>query len=596
MATAYINDKQTHIIVDTAYIEKERIKQVPGSSWNSIEKHWQVPLTWASCMSLRGIFKDKLVLGQDLVNWAKQERAHRVDLAMSMREMHDPQGLDLDIDPRLYPFQKAGVEFLLTAGNSLLGDDMGTGKTAQMLSTLRALGPSALPALVVCPNSVKRSWDREARMWYPDVHPHIISGSAAQRDKLINYAKNDKQALVIVNFEAMRLLSRLAPFGNTKLMRCISCDDKHGDPELTASRCEVHPKIFNTFQFKSVIVDEAHRIKEPKSKQTRATWAMMHSKTVQHRYALTGTPVANHPGDLWSIMHGVCLEEYPTKSKFMDRYAMMTLNSFGGIDISGLNPDTKPEFYAFFDPRYRRMRKVDVLKDLPPKVRIIRNVEMQPKQRKAYTEMEAGALTKLDNGDLVIANGNLAVATRLIQFSSSYAVVEDDEVKLSEPSPKLDVLEEIIEELEGKQIAVAAVSRQLIDLAAARLDKAHISYGKITGHVSQADRQHVLDKFQDGKLQVMLFTIQAGGTGLTMTAADTIVFLQRSWSLIENKQSEDRVHRIGSEHHESVTVIDIVTSNSIEEDQIINLTEKMLILDDITRDGVADFADSLLEK
>jgi SNF2 family DNA or RNA helicase len=157
-------------------------------------------------------------------------------------------------------------------------------------------------------------------------------------------------------------------------------------------------------------------------------------------------------------------------------------------------------------------------------------------------------------------------------------------VELTEPSPKLDEFMDVLDELGDRPVVVAAEQRRLIELACVRLDKADISYGLITGAVDAYDRQIALESFQAGRLRVLLFTLKAGGTGLTMTAADTIIFLQRSWSLIDNKQGEDRVHRIGSEIHESINIIDIVTEDTIEETQIARLYEKSMRLEEITRD------------
>jgi SNF2 family DNA or RNA helicase len=155
---------------------------------------------------------------------------------------------------------------------------------------------------------------------------------------------------------------------------------------------------------------------------------------------------------------------------------------------------------------------------------------------------------------------------------------------LTEPSPKLDELEAIFDEMPDKPIIVCAESRQLIDLASIRLSKRKIPHGLITGTVNEFERQRVLREFQAGRLQALLFTVKAGGVGLTMTAADTIVFLQRSWSMIDNKQAEDRAHRIGSERHESIHVIDIVARDTVEEGQIARLTEKFMRLQEIARD------------
>jgi SNF2 family DNA or RNA helicase len=142
----------------------------------------------------------------------------------------------------------------------------------------------------------------------------------------------------------------------------------------------------------------------------------------------------------------------------------------------------------------------------------------------------------------------------------------------------------IIEDNPGKPLAIAAEHRQLIDLAARRFEAAGIEYGVITGGVTGAQRDETVEAFQSGKLKYILFTYKAGGVGLNMTAADTLVRLQRSWSLIDNMQGEDRVHRIGSEVHEAITIIDIITAGTIEETQVEKLYAKMQRLEEIVRD------------
>lgn len=582
------------ISVITSWHEKESIKQLPGAFWGparGLETAWYGPLSWAFCLQLRGVFGQTLTVGEALAEWSQAEYAERVAPSLALRLATRP---DREVElGGLYPFQFVGDSWLITAGDALLGDEMGTGKTVQTLAAMADLiGPGGdvsdvLPALVICPNSVKRNWAREAEKWLPQAKVVVIEGSQTVRLRLLNGpAALNPNALVIVNIEATRTLSRLAPFGSTRLKRCRECDPRNGEEGLRLTQCQVHPKPLNRIAFKTVVVDEAHRIKDPQSQQTRACWALMHGSTVSRRWALTGTPLANHPGDLWSIMHGVAPLEYPTKSKFVDRYALTGWNAYGGLDIIGLQPERKDEFYRFFDPRFRRMPKALVLDQLPPKVRAPRYVEMTPKQAKAYGEIETGLVTRLADGTVLVAPSNLAAQTRLLQFSSSYASLdaETGTVTLTEPSPKLDALEEVLDELGDRPVAVCAVSRQLVYLAAARLDKRKISYGLITGKQKEWERDIALRQFQDGKLRVLLFTVQAGGVGLTMTAADTIVFLQRSWSMIDNRQAEDRVHRIGSEVHESITVIDIITRDTVEEAQLERLAEKMARLEEITRD------------
>lgn len=585
------------IRVDTTWNEKELIKQIPGSRWGPAigrSQAWYVPLAWASCVMLRGIFKQTLTIGEELNKWAFTERERRVDPAIELR-LRTRLDWTNDTDPPvagLYEFQRVGASFLNVAGDCLLGDEMGTGKTVQTLAAMTTV--DSLPALVISPNSVKKNWEKEVRQWYPEATPIVITGTAAQRVKLIAQAARTPSAIAIVNIEAVRSLSRLAPYGNTRLKRCRECDKVNGEAGLKPIGCQVHPKPLNQVAWKTVIVDEAHRIKDPQSQQTRACWALMHQPSVTRRWALTGTPLANHPGDLWSIMHGVAPLDFPTKSKFIDRYALTGWNAYGGLDIVGLHPETRDEFYRIFDPRFRRMPKALVLDQLPPKIRQPRYVEMTPRQKKAYDEIADRLITRLDDGSIVVARSNLSAQTRLLQFSSAYATVDSvtQDVQLSEPSPKLDALDELYEELgtftrEGRPVVVCAEHRQLIDLASARLTRRKIEHGLITGAQKEWERDVALRRFQAGETRVLLFTLKAGGVGLTMTAADTIIFLQRSWSMIDNKQAEDRVHRIGSEIHESVNVIDIITTGTVEETQLGRLAEKMMRLEEINRDRIA---------
>jgi SNF2 family DNA or RNA helicase len=584
--------REPRIVVATSWNEKELVKAIPGSRWNATEKEWSVPLTMVACSQLKGQFPNTLEVGPQLTHWVWDQYNTRVKPSLEQRERFAFDGSGFVIDAHLYDFQQWGASWLITTGSGLLGDEMGTGKTIQVLAAMRQIGEDSLPALVIAPNSVKANWAKEAATWLPQANPYVLTGTATARAKLLAAAAKDPTALVVTNYESTHRLSRLSGYGSIRLMRCKECDKAYG-AEIKPAQCEVHPRPLNGIPFRTIIVDEAHRIKDPKAKQTRAVWALGSGNAVQRRWALTGTPLANDPSDLWSIMHFVQPDEYPTKSKFVDLYCLLSWNVHGGMDVVGINPERREEFYKIFDPRFRRMPKALVLTQLPPKIRQRRVVQMSPKQRKAYDEVERQLATRLDDGSILVAKSNLSAQIRLLQLASSYCIIErgdtpDDPstwtVELTEPSPKLDEFMDVLDELGDRPVVVAAEQRRLIELACVRLDKADISYGLITGAVDAYDRQIALESFQAGRLRVLLFTLKAGGTGLTMTAADTIIFLQRSWSLIDNKQGEDRVHRIGSEIHESINIIDIVTEDTIEETQIARLYEKSMRLEEITRD------------
>ena len=585
MPTASLLDDK--IIVKTEWNERELIKLVPGARWDPVAKHWHMPLTWEACIVLRGVFGERLATDPSLSAWSWEARQKpRIDRLMAMRNLTRlaPHDMPADED-RLYDFQRVGSLFVQIANEAILADEMGTGKTIQVLNALNET--AQYPCLVICPNSVKTNWAKEVVDWTEFGAPFVVAGGAINRKKILEEAARHPYAVVIVNFESMRLLSRLTGYGSVRLKRCRECDKKNGEATLRPSACEVHPKELNHIPFKTVIIDEAHRIKNPQSKQTRAVWAVAHQDSVRQRWALTGTPLANHPGDLWSILHAISPKAHPTRGHYVDRYCLQSWNAFGGLDIVGLNPANRDEFDRLLDPHFRRMPKELVLPQLPAKVRTTRWVDLTTAQRKLYDAITKQAAVMID-GVMVDVSDQLVSRIRLMQVASSAVKVTyvdgKDEWSIHDPSPKLDELELVLEEHGERPLVVCAEQRKLIELAARRLDKLNISYGLLTGVISEYERKLTLEQFQAGKLRVLLFTLKAGGTGLTMTAADTIVFLQRSDSMIDNRQAEDRVHRIGSERHESIHVIDIVARDTLEERQIKTLTEKFMRLQEITRD------------
>lgn len=610
-------DRAAEVIrLQTAWQHKQLVKQIPGSRWDATGKCWTLPQSWASLCTMRGVFQQDLTIGTELTEWSWFYYRERIEPALTLRHALEPIDDDspqlarikswrTPSGPNLYDFQQAGVQFMLRAESGLLGDEMGSGKTPQTLSVIRAhdeLGGNGLPALVICPNSVKQHWGKRAADWLPQATPYVIDGSAAVRRKLLKEAESDPTALVIINIESVRLFTRLAPYGSVRLVRCRECDPLHGDESIKASRCEVHQKELNRFKFQTVVLDEAHRVKDPKAKQTRAIWHVGHQDSVRWRWALTGTPIANHPGDLWSIMHFVDPVEYPTRSTYRDRFCLMSWNAFGGMDVVGIRPDTRGEFFKILDPRFRRMLKAIVLPQLPPKVRDVRYADMSSAQSKAYTELATGLKTRLSDGQLLIAPNQLVVKTRLMQFAAATVVVDkvnpDDvtswNVSLRDPSPKLDVLEEVLEEIgvtspgfEGAPILIAAEHLDMIKLIAARLEKLGVRYALITGDVAPIDRERALEDLNARRIRALVFTGKAGGVGLDMSAADTLINVQRSWSLVDERQKEDRPHRVGSEIHDSIRIVDIVTRDTVEEDQITRLHEKLTRLEEITRDRAA---------
>jgi SNF2 family DNA or RNA helicase len=573
------------IVLDPTWQETELLKLVPGVRYNTRAKTWHVPLTWASMITLRGVFGQHFVYSPALEVWTWEQRAHRVDPSLELRNViewpnpQDPSGL--------HSFQRVGVQWMNVAGSGLLGDELGVGKTPQALVYLHE--SRLLPALVICPNNVKYHWARRAPRWCPSATPYVVDGGAAKGRKTLAAAAKDPTALVIVNYESVRIYSRLAPYGSIKLKRCKECDPRFGD-DIKSTQCHVHRKELNELDFTAVIIDEAHRIGNPDTLQTRAIWAVAHSPTVRHRWALTGTP--DSMKHLWSIMHAVSPDEYPTRGKWMDRYALQAWNAFGGMDVVGIRPDTRDELYRVLDPRFRRMLKEIVLPQLPPIVRQARHTVLTPPQRRMYDELDKQLFTRMDDGQLFVAQNKLVSRTRLMQFAAGTVTVEkpdpDDvsswNVHIADPSPKVDALEEILDELGPKPFVVACEHLDVVHLAAERLGRLGIRHQLIVGGVHPEVAEQACEDLKTGRLRALVFTSRAGGTGLDMSGTDTLIRLQRSWSLIVNVQVEGRPHRIGAEHHESINIIDVVTRDTVEERQIERLYEKMEQLEEIARD------------
>ena len=573
-----------NVIIHTEWRFKELCKSIPGSKWDPKEQQWRVPTSWATCLALRSTFRDDLVIGPRLAEWAGQEVATRINPANELREL---EVIEDGFNEDLFPHQRAGVKFLAVARRALLADEPGLGKTAQAIRALKELqdrGEDVFPALIVCPNTLKKNWKREFERWWPGVDVEVIKGSATQRRKIFEESAD----VYVINWESLRSHSRLSGYGSIALAKCTECGGH--DDRVSENRCEVHLRELNTIDFKAVVADEIHRSKEPKSKQTRALWAATGDADI--RFALTGTPIANNVLDMWSILHWLSPDEWPSKTRWIDRMINTMMNAFGGMMVLGVKPHMEQEFYAAINPRMRRMLKQKVLPWLPDMLFERKDVEMSTKQKKAYDQMRDLMIAELEDGESVTAPSPLTQTIRLLQFASSFAEMSVDEttgeskVTLIGPSCKVDAVMDDIKngDFGDDSVAVCAVSRQLIDLLSAEMTKEKIPHGLITGAQSEDERQQAVDDFQSGKIKWILFTAQAGGVGITLTAARRLIMLQRPWSLVDHKQALDRVHRIGSEIHDSIMISDYVTEGTIEERVIQVLETKADNFEQIVRD------------
>ena len=505
------------------------MKQVPGARFVRGDDAWRLPATRASSAALGGIFgKGRLEISEGATAKLQQLAEHGALL------QHIKEGSVKAVeDERLFEHQGPAVEFLTVAGSALLADEMGLGKTVESLVAVEDL--RAFPLLIVCTNSMKYKWKEECGVWLDDRKVVVVEGSAAKRRKLLA----EDADVYVINYESLRLHSELAAFGSLV---------KEGAPaELNRP-------------WGCVIADEVHKVKSPKAKQTRALWKI--AETARHRFGLTGTPIVNDPDDLWSVMHFVCAEEWPARSRFRDRYCITNVGWHGGLENIGLNPNTEREMRKFLDPRYlRRTKEVVGLKDHPVD---IRRIPLSSKQERAYNQMRKHMMTELD-GKMLIASEPLVVSTRLRQMASATPVLDDEGkvTALTMPSNKVTALLDILEEHSG-QMVVYAESRKLIELAAAEVEAAGFSVGMVTGGQSPEMRALTIERFQEGSIDVVLGTTGAGAEGITLTAAACMVFLQESYSNVANKQSKARINRIGQEVTELQYIV-LISDGTIDE-------------------------------
>lgn len=447
------------------------------------------------------------------------------------------------MDP--YGFQTVALRKLAPMKNRFIADDMGLGKTVQGIwldqmnrrEWVKKAGPTRFKTLIIAPLAVHDSWER-----------HITELTGAPVVRIDPKARNDfYQSLTqpvngfyIVHWQALRFMTQQL-------------------------------KKVNWFH---IIADEAHRAKNRKTQQTQAL------KQLQSYYktALSGSP-ADKPDDLWSIFHWLWPKDYRSYWNFRKRYC-----EEGQVDLpahklppSGRAP-TKivgvknvEELHAEIEPWFIRRLKHDVLDDLPEKTYSEIYVELHPKQRIAYNQMKRDMIAWLDDQDDIVpmmAPVVIAQLVRLQQFALGYMQphpTKEGKWIMSDPSAKLDVLCELIADHPTEQFVVFSQSKAILYLLAQRLDRMKTTYGLYTGDQKPSDKDALEHNFQAGNVQVFAGTIAAGGEGITLTAASTVVFLDRMWNPFRNTQAEDRLHRIGQKN--AVQVIDLLARNTVDPDR-----------------------------
>lgn len=509
----------------------------------------QLPLTWPACVQLAETFGADWTPGARLTAWLMAEVRRRVSVPPGP-PVTNAQGWT----PR--PYQLEAAAMIAATGRALLFDEPGTGKSASTvlgLAQRHAAGHPVFPALVVAPASVVDPWLEQWAAWAPQFRALAWRGTPAQRLNLRGAAD-----VYVASYDTVRIDT----VGGAK---------KSDNPLLSLG-------------LQAVVADECHLIKTPSTGRSRAVRKL--GIKAACFVGLSGTPITHHPADLWPTLEALVPDAWPSGERWRRRYCDVIQGDYKE-EVLGLRPAAEAEFRRALVGQHRRVAKVDVLTQLPPKVYSVRSVELPTAARRAYDQMEEEMLATLEGEDGELQEmsvmDTLAQLTRLSQLACASADVElvveqvedppgsgqlvekvRQKVTLRRPSWKVDALLEVLAERPGRPVIATAPSRQLITLAGEAAAEAGLRVGWVVGGQRAQDRTHDIAAFQAGELDLICVTTQAGGVGITLTAADTVVFLQRPWSLVDSIQMEDRAHRIGSERHDSIEIIDIVAKNTID--------------------------------
>ena len=594
-------------MVDAPHMWSPILKEMLAVYWVPRKGLWKTKATWPNYLRVFNQFNGniEIEMSDDLKQWITQEYQEHIYPCVMMRDQLEPNDVsqnDPSFNPNLYPFQIVGANFLVQAKRALLGDDMGTGKTITALSA--AQKAKAFPLLIVTLKSTKFAWAKALEEFYPGHSVYVVDGSKPKKDKVVKNFIEEQGEILIMTWEMLSKYTKLQKFGTTSLKRCQECGGT--DPRITPAKCEVHERPLNKVDFKGIILDEAHKVKDPKTKMAMALQGV--SGDAEYRWALTGTPIGNSEEELFSILSWIDSESYPAKTKFIDRYFITRMNYMGFPEVVGIKSEHRDEWDQVINPILRRMPKELVLPFLPPIVHKERRLEMVGKQKTAYNQMKNQMVADVDGGKITVTQA-MSQITRLLQLASSFAEVETFEemdtdtgeeiihqkVTLTSPSNKIDAFMDDLESYGESQIVVFAQSKQLLlELEKAILkenvkrnkpnEPKPITYGMITGDVNATSREDSITRFQNGELKLMLISIAAGGTGITLTNADVAVFLNRSYNAIDNKQALGRVHRIGSEKHESILCVDYISEGTVDEAVLEALDMKGEALENILQD------------
>jgi SWI/SNF-related matrix-associated actin-dependent regulator 1 of chromatin subfamily A len=528
-------------VAESTYEERHALKEA-GFRWNPVGRQWHTKDADVAAALLEHCSGE----AREAIEFAKVAKAASLEASRATNADVDipaPEGLEY------LPFQKAGIAYVLGKSDALIADEMGLGKTIQAIGVINS-DPSIKRSLVIAPAYLKLNWQREFQRWLARGLSVGIATSKGLPDTDI----------VVANYEIVK-----------KLRSAI--DERDWD---------------------LLVCDEAHYLKNPKALRTKAVLGGAKGATAikaRKRLFLTGTPILNRPIELFPLVQaaglGVSWYEYATKY-------CAGIQTKWGWDVSGAS--NLDQLQELLRSRFMvRRLKSDVLKELPAKRRQVIELEVAGREAKAALKAEREAYAKVRGeverlekaAKVAKASGDAeaykaavkALARGRMAAFSEIAKVRHD-VALAKVGQVVGAAAEVIEG--GENIIVFAHHKDVAEAIAGGLREKGVELVLAHGDRSVEERQAAADAFQAGKASAFVGTIGACGTGLTLTAASTVLFAELDWTPGAMAQAEDRAHRIGQES--AVLVQHLVLEGSLDAEMARRLVDKA--------DAIADALDA----
>ncbi|MCB1774549.1 MAG: DEAD/DEAH box helicase, partial [Gammaproteobacteria bacterium] len=436
-----------------------------------------------------------------------------------------PVELPDSLQAELRPYQLQGVTWLQlmreTGFGALLADDMGLGKTLQTLAHLlieQQAGRLDRPALVVAPTSLMANWRYEAARFTPTLRVLTLQGP----DRKARFDAIADHDLVLTTYP---LLPR----------------DEH---------------VLSAHSYHCVILDEAQTIKNPQAKAAK----IVRRLETRHRLCLTGTPMENHLGELWSLFHFLN-PGYLGDSRTFRRLFRVPIEEHGDGERQRLLQRRVAPFLL-------RRSKQAVAAELPDKVEILRTVAFEGAQASLYESVRAAMDQRVRDAlrHKGLARSHVTILDALLklrQICCDPRLVKLDHAHGVQESAKLELLMQMLPELieEGRRILLFSQFTSMLKLIESALQPLGIPYTKLTGQTKK--REAVIDRFRSGEVPLFLISLKAGGVGLNLTEADTVIHYDPWWNPAAENQATDRAHRIGQTN--KVFVYKLVTEQTVEQ-------------------------------